>query len=83
MSNEERDTLRELLETYHEGHQKAHEEMMDKIKSLNEKIDPIVDVYSQFAGFGSVAKGFFTWVVIPVSVVIGIWLTILQIFKGK
>lgn len=91
MSKQEENTLIALMkeintrtEKQHEIFTKSIEEIQLKLDSQTKQLDdlkPVADVYKAFAGFGSIAKGFLTWVVIPLSVVFGLFLTIKNVFK--
>ncbi len=58
-----------------------HEEFVQSIAVMQEQLAPIYKIYSQFSGFGDIAMGFFKWVIIPSSVVIGIFLSLRQLIK--
>ena len=80
MGKEERDNLTELLRGYQELQAEQHREFKQALEEINRKLDPIYDVYSTFRGFGSIAGGFFKWVIVPSSIVLGIILSIRNIW---
>lgn len=64
------------------------EEKIDDLAALmrqnSENLKPIIEIYSNFQGFGAISKNFFKWIVVPLSVVVGIILTVINIIKyGK
>lgn len=80
MSNNERDNLTELLKGYQALQSEQHREFKEALKEINMKLDPVYDVYSTFKGFGSITGGFFKWVIIPCSIVLGIIISIKKIW---
>ena len=81
MSKDEREDLIKLLESYQEQQTEKHAEFTRTLKEISEKLDPVYDVYSSFSGFGNVAGGFFKWVVVPCSVIVGIWISFRKLFE--
>ncbi len=84
MSKEEEKNLIRIIESIDKKTEAQHELFTQAIQEINEKLDelkPVAEVYQAFAGFGSIAKGFLTWVIIPLSVIFGLFLTIKNLFK--
>ncbi len=81
MSKDERQDLIKLLESYQEMQTVKHDEFTKTLKEINDKLDPVYGVYSAFSGFGSIAGGFFKWVVVPCSVIVGIWISFRKLFE--
>lgn len=50
-----------------------HDLIFDKITELDNKIEPIAKIYKSFAGFGTVVGWVFTILIVPASVIVGIW----------
>lgn len=83
MSNKEHDNLIKLLESYQSLQLEQHKEFRESLAEIKSKLDPVYDVYSTFSGFGSVALGFFKWVVVPCSIVLGIIISIKKIWLDE
>lgn len=81
MFKDEHQDLIKLLESYQEMQTLKHEEFTRTLKEISEKLDPVYDVYSAFSGFGSIAGGFFKWVVVPCSIVLGMWISFKKLFE--
>lgn len=76
MGREERDNLIKLLENYQELQAQQHEDFKEALAEINKKLDPVFEVYSVYSGFGAVAMGFFRWVIVPLSAVLGIIISV-------
>lgn len=80
MSREERDNLIKLLESYKQQQELQHQDFKESLSEINKKLDPVFEVYSVYSGFGKVAIGFFKWVIVPISIVLGIIISIKKIW---
>lgn len=80
MGKEERENLTELLRSYQELQAEQHAEFKKSLEEISKKLDPVYDVYSTFRGFGSIAGGFFKWVIVPCSIVLGIIISIKKLW---
>lgn len=58
----------------------SHDALSDQITELKKQIDPITTVYQSFKGFGNVAMGIFKWVIVPLSVIVGVILSFKKLF---
>lgn len=74
MPHDEVTQLKKQMETY-------HKEVMNEIKSLNEKVDPVCKVYASAQGFGKVSVWIAKWIVMPVIAIGGGVLTFKNIIK--
>lgn len=91
MSKNEEDNLIELMKAIHQKTEDQHAMFTTSINEIKTTLDrqteqlnelkPVADVYKAFAGFGSIAQGFLKWVIIPSSIVIGLFLSIRNLFK--
>ena len=80
MSDREKTELIKLLESYKEMQNEQHEQFKETLAEINKKLDPVYDVYSTFKGFGTIAGGFFKWVIVPLSIVLGIIISVRNIW---
>lgn len=64
-----------------EAQELRHQQMMEQVNELEKKIDPVTKVYAQVQGFGNVAVWIFKYIVIPVSILVGILLNLKNISK--
>lgn len=80
MNDEQFVELKKFLGEYHIAQNKKHQELADQITVLTRTVKPISDVYQAFKGFGKVAMGFFQWVIVPISVIVGIIFSIDKLF---
>lgn len=80
MGREERDNLIKLLENYQELQAEQHKDFKEALAEINKKLDPVFEVYSVYSGFGTVAMGFFKWIIVPISIVLGIIISIKKIW---
>lgn len=80
MPNSERENLIRLLTEYQESQIAQNADFRKSLEEINKKLDPVFEVYSTYAGFGRVAMGFFKWVIVPVSIVLGIIISIKKIW---
>lgn len=76
MSKEERQELKDLLEIYTAKQELQHEKFSEELKEIKDKLEPIAEVYGYFKGFGSLSLGVMKYIIIPLSVVIGLYITI-------
>jgi len=83
MGRNERDNLIELLEGYQRLQAQQHEDFKEALKEINEKLDPIAKVYANYSGFGTVAVGFFKWVIVPISIILGIVISFKKIWLDQ
>ena len=72
-----------ILNEHNEEIVGRHKEMMDLIVKLGEgqvsikkELEPVIKVYSQATGFSSVMSLLFKAIVIPISVMAGIWFSV-------
>lgn len=56
--------------------------LKDQNVALAAQIAPVTKIYAAFSGAGDVARWFFKIVVIPLSVVVGIWYEIVRKTHG-
>lgn len=80
MPSKERENLIEILAGYQEKQAEQHASFKESLEQINKKLDPVFEVYSIYAGFGKVAMGFFKWVIVPISIVLGIIISIKKIW---
>lgn len=80
MGRDERDNLIKLLESYKDQQELQHADFKEALAEINKKLDPVFNVYSVYNGFGTVAIGFFKWVIVPISIVLGIIISIKKIW---
>lgn len=59
----------------------ANKEITKSLKELKDSIAPMIKVYSVFDNTGTFMKWIFTWIVIPISVIIGIMLSWIKLWK--
>jgi hypothetical protein len=76
MGRDERDNLIQLLEGYQELQAQQHRDFKDALAEINKKLDPVFEVYSAYSGFGTIAIGFFKWVIVPISIILGIIISV-------
>lgn len=57
----------------------VHESMRKDMEQIKMQLGPIMEVYASFQGFGSIVSWIFKFIIIPISVVIGIWISLRQI----
>ncbi len=81
MTQTDLQTILKKLEENREERETQHKLFSDALIEINEKLDPVYKIYSQFSGFGTIAIGFFKWVIVPISVILGIFLSLKQFLK--
>ncbi len=82
MSGGELQQILRAIEENRVERDEQHVKFTERLNALEKKIDeqfitikPIADTYDKFQGFGSVVRWTFTFVVIPISVLMGIILS--------
>lgn len=50
-----------------------HDLIFERLGSIDKRIEPIALIYDNLSGFGNVLKWVFTILIVPLSVIIGIW----------
>jgi len=83
MSATEIEQIKKILQDHYDERVAVHDEFKQSLDEIQRKLDPVYNIYSQFSGFGKISIGFFKWVVIPVSVVLGIAISVIKLWKGK
>jgi hypothetical protein len=68
MSTEEIKSIKQQMEL-------NHEEIMNQIKLLNEKVNPICNVYDSMQGFGSTVNWFAKYIFTPLIILLGAFVT--------
>lgn len=53
-----------------------------KVGEVNKTLDPIADIYDSTRGFSKVVRFFFKEIFIPLSIIVGLILSIKKIFFG-
>lgn len=81
MSNEEIKTIKEQLAEYHQEHLDAHDKIMDEMKSLEDKLKPVINIYQSVDGFGSVVVWIAKYIVTPIIIILGAFVTIKKLHE--
>ncbi len=81
MSTSEFEQIKKILNDHYKERVDAHSKFEESLSDIQEKLNPVYEIYSQFKGFGNIALGFFKFVVIPVSIVMGILLSFKNLWK--
>lgn len=91
MSNQEQKELKGLIRELYKKTEDQHQVFTESINEIKKTLDsqteqlnelkPVAEVYQSFTGAGKLMKGFLTWVVIPLTTILGLYLGIKNLFK--
>lgn len=73
--NEKIMEIKELQFTIQQNQEQKNSELSKQIFDLTENLRPVIELYGQFKGFGSIGSLVMKFIVIPASVVIGLLLS--------
>lgn len=73
MEKSEFEQLQTLLAAYTRGQNDKHTELTQQIETLTLTLEPIAKIYSQFQGFGSTMSWLFKAIVVPCTLVMGLY----------
>lgn len=92
MSDRERDNLIDILNRYHEEHNKQHEEFLERIGNIDNKVErviewqanstPSIEVMKKMQGFSSVTSWIFKTILVIGGVATALW-TVYNFFRVK